>query len=297
VFTGSVFAQQKAFLTAEEILAAWEKNYGSLNSLEVECAEKVVSAVPGSDPNFDYMARDMIKYIEIHRTDQGDKFYCSTTVLRKPGELVTNETSFDGIEQREYTAESKTGMIFPKLQETTLAIGNLIDCYLLRRKVGKEKLPEFKNLFETARLHPDQVTIGIRPFLEEVNGQMCHVVVYGETGNVNKIIWVAHERNMLPMKYQVMDRTKDTATYYVEDGVEVLEIGFAKTDNGGLWYPKKARRIDCMPSYYTVTFEIEVSKFIPNVACDPNIFRMAFPNGTRVFDTRINESYVIGTEE
>lgn len=302
VFAGSVFARQQAFLTAQEILAAWEKNYGSLSSFEVECEERVLSAVPGTDPNSD-IATKVIKYIGVHRIEQGDKFCCSVTALRTPEELVTYELSFDGIEQREYIAKEKSGMIFPNVQRQDSARDNLIDRYLLRRKERSRlealnNLSQFKKPFELARLYPTLRTVRIRPFLEEINGQMCHVVeLFLEDDNMlHRIIWVAHEKNMLPMKYQRFEReTEDTE--YAHTDIEVLEIAFAKTDNGGLWYPKKARRIDCFPRHYTISYEIVVSEFVPNVTCDPNIFKIAFPNGTRVMDTRINESYVVGVEQ
>lgn len=288
-----VYAQQNAFLTSEEILSEWEKNYSSIPSLEVEFIERVLSAVPLREEDQERM-QGIPKYEKFHRIEQQGKFYCSYThpLRDDPNKFMLTNFSFDGIEFRVCKPDDKSGLIYQQVYKHSPANSNKIGEYLLSAS-DSSGVQYFKQLFESSEIIEDRI-LNVRPFLEEVNGQKCHVVeLSDEEGVIYIIIWVAHEKGMLPMKYQDYGYEGKE----IQFGFEVLEIALGSSEKSSLWYPKKAQRVMNLPSIGgKVTFEIEVSKFIPNPAIDPNIFKLEFPVGTTVMDDRIKESYKVGID-
>jgi len=137
--------------------------------------------------------------------------------------------------------------------------------------------------------------ISIRPNLEEIAGQMCHVIEVSRRdtpkNEVGEIIWVAHEKGMLVMG----DRAFGPKGIVHEISVEQIE--FAKTPGGGLWYPKKGYEyVNASKSVGIMKYEFNVYEFVPGIKTDSNAFRLDFPNGTHIFDNELGIDYAVGVK-
>jgi hypothetical protein len=287
---------EKSFLSVQDILSAWQGNYGALKSMKVSYFEKIVSATPSpADPN---IVRTFLKWNYVERVEQGSKFrvrYSATEEGFADIEGV-GEMSFDGIHQRLYYPAQKEGSIYAGVakEHTNILKRYLLSEPYLERPRVESKDSIFSKTVSRGLTNPN-LTISVRPVLEEISGQMCHVlelVKKGEKQIKADIIWVAHEKGMLPIKRQEFD-SKGAITLEME----VEQIAFTKTKDGGLWYPKKAFRVINLPEYIgVVKYEFEVFNFVPNIMVDPNTFQLDFPNGTHVFDTESAVDYIAGVE-
>lgn len=292
--------ETKSFLSVQDILSGWQSNYGTLNSMKVCYSQKIVSAEPSlTDPN---ITKSLGKYSKVERTEEGRKFISRFTVSEEKGFTDTNsvvETMFDGIHQKTYTPEIKQGQIFAGLAHKSPDSSNRLKHYLLSEPIVQAGIEteesEFAGRIKDALSDPN-LTISVRPDLEEVSGQMCHVldIEYfkkDKTKGKGSTIWVAHEKGMLPMKFQEFG----IDTMWHEMAVE--QIDFAKTENGGLWYPKKAYDLYNEPlSIGVIKYEFNVYEFVPGFKAEPNTFGLDFPNGTQVVDTELGISYTVGVK-
>ena len=75
---------------------------------------------------------------------------------------------------------------------------------------------------------------------------------------------------------------------------EVKEIGYAETDGGGVWYPKKAYRTHNSKRFGNAKYQLTVHAFTPNVEVDENTFQFDFPDGTHVYDRVSEIDYIVG---
>ena len=136
----------------------------------------------------------------------------------------------------------------------------------------------------------------IRPYLETVAGEPCHVVeityIKGQQSEPEEkdIFWIAQDKGMCLMKYQKYENNKMTGE------TEVEQIAMADMDGTFIWYPVKVRRHGEGDHIGNITEELIVKQFIPNVKVDENTFRFDFPKGTEIFD-RIRNIYGIDLPE
>jgi hypothetical protein len=128
----------------------------------------------------------------------------------------------------------------------------------------------------------------VRPNLELVGGQWCHVV---EIEGL-ETIWVAHDKGMLPMKY-CRYRYKG-GELIIERQVE--EVGEVKTDTGSIWYPRRANSIG-LGSTAKYKCRLIVKEFEPNIQVDGDSFTFDFPSGTTVVDHVLGAEYVVGVRD
>ena len=286
----------KSFLSVQDILSGWQSNYGALKSMKVSYFEKIVSATPSpADPN---IVRTFLKWNYRVEVEQGSKFRMRYSAVEEGFANIkgVGETSFDGIHQRLYYPAEKEASIYAGVAKKHT---NLLKRYLLSEpyieRPGVESKDSVFSKAVSRGLTDPNLTISVRPALEEISGQMCHVleiVKKGEKQNKMDIIWVAHEKGMLPIKRQQFN-SKGAITLEME----VEQIAFAEAKDDGLWYPKKAFRVINLPEYIgVVKYEFEVFNFVPNIEVDPNTFQLDFPNGTHVFDTELAVDYIVGVE-
>ena len=297
--TGSKLAAQtyrseagKSFLDASEILKAWEDNYAHFASMEVSYTERVLEAIPpADDPNrFDFLVRLM----HVERVEQGQRFHirCSADEegFNRPDSII--EGSFDGAISREYFGRTRSGTVIAGMKARNTETMNRLKTYMLLDKPrlvrknpsGPSEVywiedPNSKPKLSFRLSSAISVSrVSIEPNLEFVGGQLCHVVEITYKGNIGQIIWLAHKKGMLPLKYQL----------YGNSGLafktQVAQIDSVETDGRTMWYPKKAYLTSIRPNGGRIRYELTTHKFVPNIQVDENTFRFDFPKGTRIYD-------------
>ncbi|KKL52978.1 hypothetical protein LCGC14_2280050, partial [marine sediment metagenome] len=111
-------------------------------------------------------------------------------------------------------------------------------------------------------------------------------VSFANSGNTYKhIVWVAHDKDMLPMKFQSFLNGE------LQKEVIVENVGFVETDLGGIWFPKIANRTVNNKYYGNMTYKIDVRSFSPNFSINEKSFRVEFPPGAEIIDTVQNLMY------
>jgi hypothetical protein len=305
----STAQEVKSFLSVQDILAGWQKNYGSLKSMKVSYSEEIISAEPSQkDPN---ITNRLVKWTYVERTEEGKKFRAKSSVARVRPPVAKDsfadinsveEVTFDGIHQNRYLPAQNTGQVFAGLTQKNVGTGNLLKKYLLSEpyltsaSVKVDEEPEFSKIISKALSDPN-LTVSVRPVLEEIAGQMCHVldiefIKKDNTKGKMAVIWVAHEKGMLPMKIQEFGG----GTMSRERAVE--QIDSVKTKDGVLWFPKKAYEVLNLPaSLGVIKQEFNVLEFVPDIQVDPNTFQLNFPNGTQVADVELGLEYKVGVKQ
>jgi hypothetical protein len=294
IFTFSSSGQEtKSFLSIQDILSTWQS--------KVAYSEKIINAEPSkSDPN---ITQSLVKFVYVETIEEGRKFISRLTPSEKGFADINSveEIMFDGIHQKRYIHEINQGQIFAGLIHKSAGTNNRIKRYFLSEPYidnpGIESgEPVFARTIKDALTDPN-LTISVRPELEEISGQMCHVldIEYFKNDKTKvkaSTIWVAHEKGMLPMKLQIFG---PEGGIYHERTVD--KIDFAGIENRGLWYPKKAYELFNEPqSIGVITYEFNVFEFVPNIKTYPNTFRLDFPNGTQVNNAELGISYTVGVK-
>jgi hypothetical protein len=294
----------KSFLSVQDILSGWKNNYGELKSMKVSWSKNLISIEPPQrDPNYH---KNMPKHSCIEITEEDGKFRSRSSISENCFNDINSieETSFDGIHQKIYSSARKKGNIYAGLVISNPGSVNLLNRFFLLdpeidyagRIINTE--PEFSRTIKEALSDPNLV-VSVRPYLEEMAGQICHVIDIDfikkdKTKEKGKVIWMAHEKGMLPVKIQQFNSY--TNKMFRERAIE--QIDFAKTENGGLWYPRKAYELMNLPNTMgALKVELNVTEFVPNIKVDPNVFTLDFPNGTQVSDAEMGISYTVGVKQ
>jgi hypothetical protein len=283
----------KAFLTADAILQGWESNYGSIDSMKILYTEQVLDARP--NPANKNVYDSLIKFQRIERLEGGKLCHIRHSYSIEANKTSQNfsELSFNGEVTMEYSREEKLGTINRGLLDRNTVNMNHLKEYMLLSPINLEKyrkeypdgIPEFSLMFRSGI---STSKVSIRPNLELVGEEFCHVVEIDDTLK----IWVAHGKGMLPLKYEFY---KDEGKQ-ISRSMEVEQIGEAETDIGTVWYPIKAHRTS-NNSRGMIRFELDVSEFVPNINVDKSAVKFEFPNGTWVVDRIVGLEYTKGTQD
>jgi hypothetical protein len=280
----------KAFLNAGEILKAWQDNYAHFESMQVSYTHRVLEVRPPAENPHRY--DNMVMVMHVERAEQGNRFNIRYSTAEdgfaQPDSILMG--AFDGQITREYNAAEKSGMIIRGMIGRNTETMNHLKRYmrLSRKRLTKRKAsgpykiywiedpnskPELSRTLGSAILGS---VASVLPELEFVAGQMCHVVEIAY--NKSRKIWFAHEKGMLPLKYQRYENNE------LVFEIEVEQIGSVDTDKGDVWYPQKAYLTTDSQDAGRVKYELTTHAFVPNVKVDDNTFRFDFPKGTYVFD-------------
>lgn len=273
-----------AFLDASFIYNTWKENYTKITSM------KVVSSTsqPGNDKVASYAYRE--------RIDEGKRFHMMEsrdTTGHTPHEM----TSFDGEISMRFNRSRMSGSIRKGLSAISGTGTNIMATCLHTDRVpwymintlhhrprtdvlGKlhEYYPQsIDNLTLNYNLDYPGKTCSVRPELEMVSGEMCHVIDFTSSS-----YWFAHEKSMLVMK-SVMRNGKGQG----KNSSIVREIAKTTTNTGDLWYPREVEIHN--PLGQTVNHTIV--EFTPYVTVSPDVFKVDFPVGTRVRDMTAGVTY------
>jgi hypothetical protein len=274
----------EATLSASELLALYKSMYSPIHNMKVSYTNAVEEAHP--DPNTPNASNSSIRYYKVRRIEEGDKYFTSFSYSTAPNDFGKsderlNEYTFDGKVSMEYCPEEKSGSIIPGRTGTMYeTINHLLD-YMMINKVafGNES-----KLRITLSVDPQGK---VRPQLEKIGGQWCHVVesirpplpYEPNTGGIT--IWFAADKGGLPMKFEEHDGFGKCVKKIVVEKT-------AATDNGGskLWYPQEAimtdRFVERTVEQRFVCHELKV-----NIETNENTWKINFPEGTQVVD-RVN---------
>jgi len=279
-----------AFLDAETILKGWESAYGDMKSMKVSYHEKLVEAheLPSRRPPGG-LTRDSF----VERIEQGIRYYIKITNSEKGFSDIRSlsEHAFDGVITREYWASENSGTVEKGLNGRGTETANVFKTYvLIGEPIDAQAGRQETMLHDVCKRHPHQT---VRKNLEEVAGEPCHVIEYtsdyhGRDATTN-YIWFAHDKGMLPMKYQEFIDGKLITEIVVE------EVAKTDTEAGPVWYPAKARRLNDCP-LGTFRYVFSASEFVPNVEVDKETFQVKFPVGTEIIDNVKGLIYRLGSE-
>lgn len=286
----------KSFLSADAILEAWESNYGGIKTMQVSYTERVLDAKnPTTDPN---RLDTLVRVQHVERLEEGKRYHIRYSTAEdgftKPENIM--EHAFDGKITREYWGMENLGTINPGLMGTNVETMNHQKMYMLLTPIQsstyREEFPNGIPIFsQILRTGISSSLATVRPNLEPVAGQSCHVVEITNNGEITNKIWIAHDKGMLPLKYQSYNNNKLTVE------IEVEQIARAETERGDIWYPVKAHRtVNSISRGTTIKYELTTKVFVPNVKVDENTFRINFPNGTHVLDRELGLEYVAGVK-
>jgi hypothetical protein len=228
-------------------------------------------------------------------------------------------TSPDGEERRYQTEAAYNG----KRSTYHLAGDKRAYCVVQRMKETQTQGSGFFDLMLLNAPRPDLAATGnadqnlvsllrcensrLREFLEDVNGQPCHVVdlVDPRSQNVAMTVWIDTERGFLPLQqayYGGPDHQTPLMEFAIEEAIETLP---------GLWFPvlgrKKIHPLAGMPLYQE-TFEqvLEVDGWregkpalAVNTALPDEFFDLwkRLPLGTTLVDLDINVYWTVGGKD
>ncbi len=294
-----------SFLDAESIVDAWESTYISIKSMRVSYNTVLIDyQSPARDPN----ASPPSKGRHVERVEEGKRFHIrfsnAEDGFEKPESLI--EQAFDGKTTWAYWGQDTHGTIHTGLTGRGVETENDLKVYMFLEtwegRVGSKF--EFLNgqleLAVKFRKRFINGGITVRPKLEYVSDQLCHVVELVTTalhrtdegqieeGQSKEVFWMAHEKGMCVMKYQTF--WDDT----ILAEMEVREIAAAEMDGTTVWYPQKVNRTYFPGDSEVSKYETKVTEFIPNIDVSDDIFRIDFPPGTDVHDRVLGLSYVVG---
>jgi hypothetical protein len=216
------------------------------------------------------------------------------------GSGQVSEFSFDGKLSKEFRAWEKRGAITPGPSNRSPQRNNDLRRYLLSEEYprdtsipasqrGKPALScAFRDFPGGGAVVP---TAKVRAELEPIAGEPCHVLEctreFG-TVTITDRVWLAHEKGMLPMKYEHLVNG-DMVKF-----VEVEQIAKAAGETGDVWYPAKARLTSGMKQMGYTSYELTTHKFVPNITPDDSRFTIHFPDGTSVYDQLLEVVWTAG---
>lgn len=283
VLLGDVSSSPKAFLEIEHIREGWESNYGSIGSMKVIYSRQLKSHSTPKEMNL-----TPVEFSHIERIEQGHRFHIRALASSNKGtekRKSITETAFNGEIDMEYYPDHKRGLVKRGLSgganDTVNALKEIMLLNVLRSKTN----PEEDRPVGTRWLQ--NKASKVLPELEEVLGEMCHVVECNLGREVMKL-WFAHNKGFIPLKLE------HAINGTIQQSIVIKETAQTHTDIGPLWYPVRAETFFNLRLVGPTINEYIVEEFVPNVEVDDEMFRIEFPDGTQVKDKIIGTYYTVG---
>ena len=301
--------KEQAFLDAQMLVDGWEASYCYIDSLKVRFT-RILLDEKGQNP----IPRQHVPFLQIERIQDGSKFLVRSTHSPQGFDDTDDYSvnSFDGSIGREYWSDVSgrgrgDGTIYRGLRGRSSEAMNLLGEFLesvpdLSSKPTSQEEPQWK--VKLKKRYPKGIPVFIkwynialeaegvkvRPYLESVAGESCHVLELSYYGT-SRTIWLAHEKGMLPMKRKLVSQSGKVATK------EAKEIVSVTTDTGILWYPRVIMGGVIRGRNYSYTTKVTVDEFVPYFKAPAETFSYVFPNETRVWDQIEDLQYRIGPSE
>ena len=275
---------QAAFLDVESILEGWEAQYGSILSMQVKYTER----------KFDFKGPDggrLLTQEHAEKKQDGRRYYMA--ISWSENGFADNQrmrvATFNGSASKEHVPSMKYGKIKSGLSGAMQETHNRLEAYMFMTRYYTDKndpdgTPVFTHLIKQAMKHG---SVKVRPALETVRGEPCHVIEATRPGQV-RTFWLAHNKDFLPMKYEINEYGK------VVNTTDVLKVAKTVTDNGVFWYPAEVEYVTHYHGRDKFKYVFKAQEFIPHAKFPPDTFDIQFPNGTRIDDFALGMVYVKG---
>jgi len=297
---GASSGSERSFLDPEAISAAWESTYASIETMSVSYSTVLEDYRP---PTSNPQKPPPVKYTHVKRVEAGKRYHIrfstAETGFDDPESLT--ERAFDGTVTRDLWAAKKSGSIFLGLNRASLEKKNSLKEFMLlethpTRVYLKDRYPNgVPGFLLTLTMGIANKGVMVRPYLESVAGELCHVVEVVLSGRnhegiprqFKRLFWVAHDKGMCLMKYQAYEDAN------LCQEMEVEQLAAAETDGSAIWYPQKAHMVLLYEETGMTKRKLNVTEFVPNGDVDDNTFRFSFPTGTHVYDEISGISFVV----
>ena len=299
---------EAAFLDAQSLIAGWKARYGGIRRMHFRLSDRVIDVNDNKGSvGLENLVRFQVADLTIDRDTKRFHLRYSRNEGGLDEPLKIHESAFNGKTTQQYWGDGprRRGRISSGRIGTTPAILEAsLRRYLLADSVGA---PVDAQGREVAYMEWVSGMIGntmesgkpctvVKPNVEMVSGEPCHVLELVHGGKVMSKTWFAHDKGMLPMRFQM----------FLDDGklgheIVVLDTAKVETDTDATWYPSKATQMAIVGAhdnsgnivYGTVTHQLQVFEFTPNVEVDESTFQFEFPAGTEVRDEVRGVDYTV----
>lgn len=272
--------RETGILDASEILARWEAAYGQIISLRTEYTETDYELDTGS-----------IAWQRVwKRIQDGRHEYAREEISIADGKPADTfrEWSFDGKVLRSYKsfpnqASIQSGSMYYKIWNQ---VTNLM---FLERHYRDDRFPDgIPSFSHEVRNALEYGTIHVRPGLESVLGEPCHVLEIEKKNGQGFVFWLAHNRDCLIMKHQCFRGEKMTYS------IEVKSLANSVCDTGIVWYPGELAWEQSEPKSKKM---LRLHTFVPHTKVPVDTFAFQFPAGATVIDRIADTHYVMGESQ
>ena len=302
-----------AFLDAQMLADGWEASYCHIDSFKVS-GTRILMDEKGQNP----LNRQQIPYYHHERIQDGMKFLVRVAATPQGFDDGADyrANSFDGSIGKEYVNDPdsplrSTGSIYRGLNNRSIEKDNILAYFLQtmpnlfpdppsgedepwKVKLSQQYplgIPFFLEKYNKALAVGE---VNVRPHLETVAGEACHVLELDIRSRV-ETFWLAHEKGMLPMKTMyVLSPDRVTRKIITK---EVKEITSVSTETGILWYPRVIMENSESGTDYSYVIKVIIDEYVPHYKALPETFSYVFPIGTRVWDRIRNISYIVQSPE
>lgn len=291
IFCLSVYARTAgaadSFMNADVIKNNWMKTYGHITSMQVAYEEHVMD----SSGQFNDPSKGLVRNMAVERVELFPKYHIrvskSKNGLADAKDVM--EHAFDGFTTREYWPARTLGTIDKGFTGRDVETMNSMSYYLLTDS-GTFSLQDGPQAPMLERMFQTYDKRFVKPGLEDIAGESCHVVVMTSShpnGDGDSVtVWFAHNKGMMVTKFVRMHEKQ------IVEEIIVDKIAKVDTESGPFWYPEKAtRRMVVRGS--SITYGFTAKQFAPNVPVTEDSFRFNFPDTTKVIDKIAGVQYVM----
>ena len=285
-----------SYLSASELLDLYSSMYSSIHNMSVSYTAHVEEAIP--HPEQPHAFDNLVRYERVERIEEGDKYHLRSTAdpngFKRSDKIY--EYAFDGSVTMEYFARDNVGSIRRGRSGRNVEYKNELLRYMLLTKTNFDQGSRMGEIFPNGarKIELSVSSEGtVRPHLELVSGQWCHVVEthWPRYPKPASITWFAAEKGGLPMKFEQYDRQgKYTASTLLE------KITSTDTLTGQIWYPQEGILI-FNRNHGTTKNRFTCHELRVNIKTNKDTWKFPFPVGTQVVDRILGIEYVVGSGE
>ena len=274
---------RQAYLSAEELLNLYESMYSKIHNVHV-LYTNMLEETKGDSPKLQSYTRfDTTETIE---EEACEKYYVRWSTapagFEDPNETIA-QAAFNGSATSEYYPKLKAGSINPGSKVLAGEQMSMLWVYMLLNRLQPYKRqdePMIRSYFSDKSR--------VRPKLEQVSGQWCHVVdtTIGKKSKPYATVWLAADKDGLPMKFE-----RHSLGYTKR--ITVTKVNSVETDTGKIWYPGQAtKEVNDKDGYRLYRFHVQFLR--ANIETTPDMFKVSFPLGTDIIDTVAGIYYTTG---
>ena len=280
---------RESYLSAEELLDLYESMYSSIHNVHF-LYNTVLEKTEG---NLSRLNR-FIRTHTVERIEEGNKYHVRHS--SKPDGFASYryapQCAFDGLATSEYFPDRKAGIIVGGKTGRAPEVMNSLWHYMLINKVTAKEGDPGGTPFIRVTITP---TSTVRPKLEQVSGQWCHVVdtTIGKKSKPYATVWFAADKGGLPIKYEKYKWWEKNGQGKCSRRKLVTKVGSVDTDGCTIWYPEQAtKEVNDKDGYRLYRFQVQSLR--ANIETTADTFKVSFPPGTDIVDHVAGIYYTTG---